>query len=130
MTADKKQKKSSKNIESKNNHRSNPHTRGWIKAKANSKTKSNAKAGAVAAEDIAQAFPSIRLPIKPPFPPQEAKSVSEVPVEPGWLYEPKWDGFRCLAFRSGKKVLLQSKSGQPLGRYFPELMDALAKLPK
>ncbi len=47
----------------------------------------------------------------------------------GWLYEPKWDGFRCLAFRSGDQVLLQSKAGQPLGRYFPELVTALRKLP-
>src|SRR5256885_8822601 len=46
----------------------------------------------------------------------------------GWLYEPKWDGFRCLVFRKGSEVLLQSKSGQPLGRYFPELVQAFAQL--
>ena len=44
-------------------------------------------------------------------------------------YEPKWDGFRCLAFRKGDEVLLQSKAGQPLGRYFPEMVEALLKLP-
>jgi ATP-dependent DNA ligase len=55
----------------------------------------------------------------------EAKAVHDVPAGPGWLYEPKWDGFRCLAFRSGDRVVLQSKSGQPLGRYFPELVEAL-----
>jgi ATP-dependent DNA ligase len=55
--------------------------------------------------------------------------VTEIPNGPGWLYEPKWDGFRCLAFRSGKQVLLQSKAGQPLGRYFPEVVAALADLP-
>jgi ATP-dependent DNA ligase len=59
----------------------------------------------------------------------EAKSVPEIPNGEGWLYEPKWDGFRCLAFRKGGKVLLQSKAGQPLGRYFPELVDALEQLP-
>jgi ATP-dependent DNA ligase len=58
----------------------------------------------------------------------EAKSVSEIPSGEIWLYEPKWDGFRCLAFRKGGKVLLQSKSGQPLGRYFPELVEALEQL--
>jgi len=55
--------------------------------------------------------------------------VAEIPSGEGWLYEPKWDGFRCLAFRSGDQVLLQSKAGQPLGRYFPELVTALRKLP-
>jgi ATP-dependent DNA ligase len=56
--------------------------------------------------------------------------VSQIPDGPGWSYEPKWDGFRCLAFKSGKQVLLQSKAGQPLGRYFPELVKALAELPQ
>jgi ATP-dependent DNA ligase len=74
-------------------------------------------------------FPDIDLPIKPPYPPWEAESESKIPTEPGWLYEPKWDGFRCLAFRKGDQVLLQSKAGQPLGRYFPELVEALGKLP-
>ncbi len=74
-------------------------------------------------------FPDIDLPIKPPYPPWEAESEGKIPAEPGWLYEPKWDGFRCLAFRKGDQVLLQSKAGQPLGRYFPELVEALGKLP-
>lgn len=65
------------------------------------------------------------LPIEPPFPPMEARSVDAVPLGEGWLYEPKWDGFRALAFRDGQRVSLQSKSGQPLGRYFPELIAAL-----
>src|SRR5205085_1381716 len=47
-----------------------------------------------------------------------------------WIYEPKWDGFRCLAFRKGREMLLQSKAGQPLARYFPELVEALASLPQ
>ncbi len=52
-----------------------------------------------------------------------------LPEGPEWLYEPKWDGFRCLAFRDGERVVLQSKSGQPLTRYFPELVLALGQLP-
>lgn len=58
----------------------------------------------------------------------EAKLVDEIPRGDNWQYEPKWDGFRCLAFRKGDTVLLQSKAGQPLGRYFPELVDALLKI--
>src|SRR5687767_11413421 len=68
------------------------------------------------------------LPIKPPFPPMEALSVGEIPAGAEWQYEPKWDGFRCLAFRDGGKVELQSKSGQPLTRYYPELVDAVLAL--
>lgn len=68
------------------------------------------------------------LPIKPPFAPMEALLVSEIPAGPNWEYEPKWDGFRCLAFRDGKHVELQSKSCQPLERYFPEVVEALLKL--
>ena len=59
----------------------------------------------------------------------EARSADEIPEGENWLYEPKWDGFRCLAFRKGSEVLLQSKSGQPLGRYFPEMVEALRQLP-
>ncbi len=58
----------------------------------------------------------------------EAKLVDEIPRGDNWQYEPKWDGFRCLAFRKGDTVLLQSKAGQPLGRYFPELVEALLNL--
>jgi ATP-dependent DNA ligase len=87
------------------------------------------KAGAVPAEELKQAFAPINLPIQPPFPPAEAKAVGEIPRGDQWLYEPKWDGFRCLAFRHGKQVILQSKAGQPLGRYFPEMVEALANLP-
>jgi ATP-dependent DNA ligase len=59
----------------------------------------------------------------------EAKPASEIPVGTGWQYEPKWDGFRCLAFRAGGTVTLMSKSGKPLTRYFPEIVAALAALP-
>ncbi len=68
------------------------------------------------------------LPITPPYPPMEALLVKEIPAGENWEYEPKWDGFRCLAFRDGKRVDLQSKSGQPLERYFPEIVAALLKL--
>src|SRR5437763_13787829 len=68
------------------------------------------------------------LPLKQPYLPMEAKSVEKLPVGDAWQYEPKWDGFRCLAFRDGDRVDLQSKSGQPLARYFPEVAEALLKL--
>src|SRR4051812_39192573 len=58
----------------------------------------------------------------------EALAVDEAPRGPEWSYEPKWDGFRCLAFRDGTEVYLQSKSGQPLGRYFPDLVTTLKEL--
>ena len=68
------------------------------------------------------------LPLAPPYPPMEARLVTELPLGPAWQYEPKWDGFRCVAFRDGDGVELQSKSGQPLARYFPEVVTALRAL--
>jgi ATP-dependent DNA ligase len=68
------------------------------------------------------------LPISKKFPPMEALSATSLPTGAEWQYEPKWDGFRCLAFRDQKKIDLQSKAGKPLTRYFPELATALAKL--
>jgi ATP-dependent DNA ligase len=70
----------------------------------------------------------MHLEIHPPLRPREALSVETVPVGDQWQYEPKWDGFRCLAFREGSKIELQSKSTQPLARYFPELIAALGRL--
>ncbi len=67
----------------------------------------------------------MELPIIPPFPPMEAQLVSTMPTGKQWLYEPKWDGFRCLIFRDGDTVELQSKAGKPLGRYFPEIIEAV-----
>ncbi len=58
----------------------------------------------------------------------EARSVDEIPVGDDWQYEPKWDGFRCLAFRDGKDVFLQSKAGQPLARYFPDVVAQIQAL--
>ena len=59
----------------------------------------------------------------------EARSVEKIPTDDGWQYEPKWDGFRCIAFRDDEQVYLQSKNGQPLARYFPDVADAVAALP-
>jgi ATP-dependent DNA ligase len=60
----------------------------------------------------------------------EARSADHLPTGPGWWYEPKWDGFRCLTFRQGPAVVLQAKSGKPLTRYFPEVVAALAAIPE
>jgi ATP-dependent DNA ligase len=69
------------------------------------------------------------LPVPLTLSPMEAKLVDEVPRGTGWRYEPKWDGFRCLAFRAGDEVELKAKSGKPLGRYFPDVVAALRALP-
>src|ERR1700752_4763564 len=68
------------------------------------------------------------LPIRMPFAPMEAQSVDEIPTGAEWQYEPKWDGFRCVMFRDGDKVELQSKSGQSLTRYFPDLVEAVRRI--
>ncbi|WP_199179505.1 ATP-dependent DNA ligase [Mycolicibacterium goodii] len=66
------------------------------------------------------------LPVQPPIEPMLAKAQVKVPDDAGmWSYEPKWDGFRALVFRDGHDVVLQSRNGKELGRYFPELLDAL-----
>jgi len=59
----------------------------------------------------------------------EAASVAEIPTGDDWQYEPKWDGFRCLAFRDGDRVDLRSKAGRPLARYFPDIVTAVRALP-
>jgi ATP-dependent DNA ligase len=66
--------------------------------------------------------------LKPPIEPMEAEQVEEIPVGNNWQYEPKWDGFRCLIFRRDQEIFLQSKAGQPLGRYFPEIVNAAQDL--
>jgi len=70
----------------------------------------------------------VSLPLQYPYPPMEAESVPALPAGPEWQYEPKWDGFRCLAFRDGATVRVQSKAGKPLGRYFPDVVEDLASL--
>ena len=60
--------------------------------------------------------------------PMEALAATELPRGPQWQYEPKWDGFRSIATRRGRKVELQSKAGRPLGRYFPDIVEALLQL--
>ena len=68
------------------------------------------------------------LDLKQPYLPMEAVSVSAIPEGPGWQYEPKWDGFRCMAFKDGNKVDLQSKAQKMLTAYFPEIVEALRGL--
>jgi ATP-dependent DNA ligase len=58
----------------------------------------------------------------------EALSVADIPIGENWQYEPKWDGFRCLVFRDAHQVELQSKAGQTLTRYFPELVEDILRL--
>src|SRR5688500_18404216 len=73
-----------------------------------------------------------RMPfVRPPIEPMLAKLAAELPPEGKVLYEPKWDGFRALVFKSGRSLFLQSRDLRPLDRYFPDLHDALlARVPK
>src|SRR4051794_26305990 len=68
------------------------------------------------------------LPVTPPLEPMLARLAREIPVG-GYLYEPKWDGFRCLAYREGGVVDLRSRHDRPFTRYFPELVAGVASLP-
>src|SRR6201992_3042971 len=73
----------------------------------------------------------MQLPVNPPVLPMLAKRVSEFPTEDGWVFEPKWDGFRVLVFRDGEDILLQSRDQKSLNRYFPELVETLrVRLPQ
>ncbi len=67
----------------------------------------------------------MQLPVMPPVKPMLAKLAREMPAPAGMLYEPKWDGFRCIVFRDGDEVALGSRNEKPLTRYFPELPPAL-----
>jgi len=64
---------------------------------------------------------ALKLPLSPPIDPQLARSRSSLPEGPEWAYEPKWDGFRAIAFVDGDETYLQSRNGRPLSRYFPEV---------
>jgi ATP-dependent DNA ligase len=73
----------------------------------------------------------VQLPIVPPLEPMLAKPADKLPSDDGWLFEPKWDGFRAIVFRDGDDVLIQSRDLKPLDRYFPELAAPLrASLPE
>jgi ATP-dependent DNA ligase len=73
----------------------------------------------------------MRLPVNPPILPMLAKRVGELPPGSGWIFEPKWDGFRTLIFRDGDEIFIQSRDEKPLERYFPELIEPLkAQLPE
>ena len=67
------------------------------------------------------------LPLAPPIKPMLAKLAREIPPGDGWLYEPKWDGFRCIVFRDGDDVELGSRNERPLTRYFPEVVEAVKR---
>jgi ATP-dependent DNA ligase len=74
---------------------------------------------------------AMRLPFAPPIEPMLAKASDALPEGDGWLYEPKWDGFRALVFRDGDELYTQSRDLKPLDRYFPELAEPLkAQLPE
>src|SRR6185312_7740214 len=62
--------------------------------------------------------------------PMEAEHADALPEGDGWWFEPKWDGFRCLAFKDGAAVVLQAKSGKPLTRFFPEVAACIAARPE
>src|SRR3977135_3353758 len=71
------------------------------------------------------------LAVNPPVLPMLAKRVGELPPGEGWIFEPKWDGFRTLIFRDGDEVFIQSRDEKPLDRYFPELIEPIkAQLPQ
>src|SRR5215472_13666006 len=71
----------------------------------------------------------MNLPIQVPVRPMLAQLEEQIPRGAGWRYEPKWDGFRAVVFRDQDSLQLQSRNGQPLQRYFPELVESLAERP-
>lgn len=79
-----------------------------------------APAPASTADKVTDVFDDYPLPLATQ--PMEARSAAELPTEGAWQFEPKWDGFRCMVFKSGPHVDLRAKSGKPLGRYFPEIV--------
>jgi ATP-dependent DNA ligase len=81
--------------------------------------------GPMAAASPNPELPAMRLAFQPPIEPMLAKLARSIPDGDGWLFEPKWDGFRCIVFRDGDRLELLSRKLRPLGRYFPELLDPL-----
>jgi ATP-dependent DNA ligase len=72
----------------------------------------------------------VALPVPYEYAPMEAELARRLPPGEDWLYEPKWDGFRCLAFRDRDEVELRSKAGKPLARYFPDVVEAIREIPE
>src|SRR6201989_2906158 len=68
----------------------------------------------------------MNLPFAPPLEPMLSSAAEALPGGTGWHFEPKWDGVRTLVFRDGDELLLQSRDGKPMNRYFPELVAPLA----
>jgi ATP-dependent DNA ligase len=88
-------------------------------------SRANAK-GTAASHDV----PAVQTPLSPPIEPMLSAPAESLPAGGGWLYEPKWDGFRAIVFRGAAGVYIQSRDLRPFDRYFPELHDAcLAQLP-
>jgi ATP-dependent DNA ligase len=71
--------------------------------------------------------PDVANEVDPATPPMEARQVDRLPSEPGWQFEPKWDGFRCLLFRAGNRAELAGKSGKSLARFFPEIVSLVER---
>ena len=67
------------------------------------------------------------LPFNAPIQPMLSSAAEGLPAGDGWLFEPKWDGFRTLVFRDGDEILLQSRDDKPMNRYFPELVEPLRR---
>ncbi len=82
----------------------------------------------IKAQRRANTFQGLRIPLD--LEPMEARSVAELPEATGWQFEPKWDGFRCLAFRAEHDVEMTAKSGKSLSRFFPEVLDNLRAVPE
>ncbi len=63
--------------------------------------------------------------MNPPILPMLAKRMTDIPDGTGWIFEPKWDGFRAIVFRNDNEIIIQSRDGKSLNRYFPELLETL-----
>ena len=83
-----------------------------------------------AARDPGKSVRAMRLKVPSDLAPMEARLVDALPRDGGWQFEPKWDGFRCLAFRNGREVELKAKSGKSLNRFFPDTVRMIAELPE
>src|SRR4051794_38129582 len=106
---------------------SGPLTRTWRRGSTSSTAGATARRPSSASSGSRPAVPgSTRemLPVVPPMPPMLARLARELP-RGDYLYEPMWDGFRCLCFRDGDRIDLRSRHDRPLARYFPELVEAL-----